>query len=544
LIKKVNNVLKDNRKFLPLLLIFAIIIRVWIVQRYYFLGSDDAGYLGLAINLLETGQFSAADGSWPIYPPLYPMFSAAIYYLFGFIIDLPSKLNFVIFSGLLIVPIFLITLRLYNRKEAIIASVLTAVFPTFLLSQQAIWAAAEHMEIFFVWIGIYFLWKGINKTEISHKRVNQELCFSSIAFALAYLTKPEGLLFWMTGLMLLIVFSISNKNVNNLEIIKNILFMIISFLIIVSPYWIIQYNNIGTFSLSGKGLSAIAYGFIINLGGNVERTIYDGSRKILEAEIDSVGIFNYIINNKFLFIKHMVKNAEREFSLLFSMGVFPFYFLPFIGIGLFSNRWNKERLVKELFLLSMFIPMIVNIPFWIGERHLLVFIPIFIIWLSNSIPKIWDWLELSIRNLIKKKLIKITCLIIVGVLFSVPFFRFYLVTTKPYAIKNVAGWMVQNVPEGEKVYSVKGHYLDLYTLYRYEIGSIDFDLTSDELYSQAIEDGYQWLLFEDMLTFRHHPQLKDIFDASILPDWLELKYDVTEGGHRAKLYRIIYIEGK
>ena len=104
--------------------------------------------------------------------------------------------------------------------------------------------------------------------------------------------------------------------------------------------------------------------------------------------------------------------------------------------------------------------------------------------------------------------------------------------------------MVQNVPEGEKVYSVKGHYLDLYTLYRYEIGSIDFDLTSDELYSQAIEDGYQWLLFEDMLTFRHHPQLKDIFDASILPDWLELKYDVTEGGHRAKLYRIIYIEGK
>ena len=544
MIKKVNNVLKDNRKFLPLLLIFAIIIRVWIVQRYYFLGSDDAGYLGLAINLLETGKFSANDGSWPIYPPLYPMFSAAIYYLFGFIIDLPSKLNFVIFSGLLIVPIFLITLRLYNRKEAIIASVLTAIFPTLLLSQQGIWAAAEHMEIFFVWIGIYFLWSGLSLTQINQNSYVKELGFSSIFFALAYLAKPEGLLFWIVGIFFLLLIAIINSKRHCLGIFKNLLFMTFSFLLIVLPYWIIQYNNTGYFSISGKGLTAVAYGFIINQGGDIERAIYDGSRKILEAEIDSIGIFNYIINNKFLFIKHMVKNAEREFSLLFSMGVFPFYFLPFIGIGLFSNRWDKERLIKELFLLSLFIPMIVNMPFWIGERHLLVFIPIFIIWLSNSIPKIWDWLELSIRNLIKKKLIKITCLIIVGVMFFVPFFRYYLITTKPYAIKNVASWMNNNVSEGEGVYSIKGHYLDLYTLYKYKVGTLEYDLSLNELYAQAIKDGYKWLLIEDMLTFRHHPKLEKIFNSTILPDWLELKYDTTEGGHKAKLYRIIYIEGK
>ena len=35
------------------------------------------------------------------------------------------------------------------------------------------------------------------------------MCFSSKTFALAYLAKPEGLLFWVTGLMILIVFSIN-----------------------------------------------------------------------------------------------------------------------------------------------------------------------------------------------------------------------------------------------------------------------------------------------------------------------------------------------
>ena len=465
MLKLIDIILINKKRFLLLLLFFAILIRTVIVQRYYFFGSDDAGYLGLAINLLETGQFSNPDGSWPIYPPLYPIFSAAIYYIFGFIVDLPSKLNFVIFSSGLIIPVYLITRELYSKKEAIISSLLTAIFPALLLSQQALWSTAEHMEIFFVWLGIYFLWRGINHLENEQKSFNKELCISSILLALAYLTKPEGLLFWGTGFMLVLVFSITNKNINNLLTIKNILAMIISFLLLVSPYWIIQYNVIGSFSLSGKGLVALAYGVIINQGGNVERTIYDGTRNLLEQEINNVGIIKYILNNKFLFFKHMVKNAEREFSLLFSMSVFPFYFLPFIGIGLFSNRWNKERLVKELFLLSMFIPMIVNIPFWIGERHLLVFIPIFIIWLSNSIPKIWDWLELSIHNLIRKKLIKITCLTIVGVLLSVPFFRYYLITTKPYAIKNVASWMNNNVSEGDGVYSIKGHYLDIYIHY-------------------------------------------------------------------------------
>jgi hypothetical protein len=541
LINRVNNVLKDNRKFLPLLLIFAIIIRVWIVQRYYFLGSDDAGYLGLAINLLETGQFSATDGSWPIYPPLYPIFSAAIYYLFGFIIDLPSKLNFVIFSGLLIVPIFLITLSLYNRKEAIIASVLIAIFPTLLLSQQAIWAAAEHIEIFFVWMGIYLLWTALNKIGQTKNSGIIELCFCSTCFALAYLSKPEGLLFLPTGIFILIIFSAFNENIRLMDVVKYILYMLICFAAVASPYWIIQYNTVGVFSLSGKGLSALAYGFIINQGGNIERAIYDGTRTIIETEIDSVGIFNYVLNNKYIFFKHIVTNAERTFSLLFSLIVFPFYYLPFIGVGLFLERWDKKRLLNEIFLFSMFIPMIVNIPFWIGERHLIVFIPIFIIWLSKSIPLLWDWLQLSINNARNKKLIQIACWMIVFVLFLTPFFRYYLVRTKPYAIKNVASWMSQNVPEGQKVYSIKSHYLDLYTSYKYKVGTINYDLTHKELYSQAIEDSYQWLLLEDMLTFRHHPQLKEIFNAKKPPDWLELNYDVTEGGHRAKLYKILFI---
>ncbi len=541
MINAINNILYNTRKYLLFILFLAVVIRVFIVQRYYFIGSDDASYLGIAINLLKTGTFTNLSGNWPMYPPLYSMFSAAIYYIFGFIVDLPSKLNFVFFTSFLILPVYYFTRELYGKKEAIIASFLIAFFPTFIFCQQALWSSSEHIEVFFVWMGIYLFWMGLNKKGQTDQIGIIELGLSSACFALAYLSKPEGLLFLPVAIILLIINSILKGNCRLIFILKYIFLMVVCFVIVVSPYWIIQYNNTGNFSISGKGLSALAYGFIINQGGDIEREIYDGTRILLENEIDKMGLFNYVLNNKFLFLKHMVKNAEREFRMLFSLSVFPFYYLPFIGIGLFSKKWDKERLRKEIFLFSMFIPMIVNIPFWIGERHLIVFIPIIIIWLSRSTLQLWAWLQLSIQNIKYKKSINIVSCIMILVLFLTPFFRFNLIRTKPYAIKNVAGWMVQNVPEGEKVYSVKGHYLDLYTLYRYEIRSIDFDLTSDELYSQAIEDGYQWLLFEDMYTFNHHPQMKEIFHNSILPQWLKLKYEASVGGHRAKLYRIVKI---
>ena len=64
-------------------------------------------------------------------------------------------------------------------------------------------------------------------------------------------------------------------------------------------------------------------------------------------------------------------------------------------------------------------------------------------------------------------------------------------------------------------------------------------MSPNEFYSHVRENGNQWLLLEDMLTFKHHPQFKVIFDSKTSLDWLELEYDVTEGGHRAKLYRIL-----
>ena len=78
--------------------------------------------------------------------------------------------------------------------------------------------------------------------------------------------------------------------------------MVVCFVIVVSPYWIIQYNNTGNLSISGKGLSALAYGLIINQGGDIEREIYDGTRILLQNEIDKMGLFNYVLNNKFLFV--------------------------------------------------------------------------------------------------------------------------------------------------------------------------------------------------------------------------------------------------
>jgi len=396
------------------------------------------------------------------------------------------------------------------------------------------------MEIFFVWFGIYFLWQGINKLKFDNTKIINEFIYSSIFFAFGYLTKPEGLLFWMVGLLFICIYSLSYKNILIKNSVKSLLVMTFTFLLFVSPYWLIQINNTGSFSLSGKGLTAIAYGLIINQGGNIEKSIYDGTREILQDQINNVGMLNYILSNKFIFIKHMVKNAEREISLLFSLGVFPVYYLPFIGIGLFKEKWNKERLFKELFLLSMFLPMIVNIPFWIGERHLIIFVPIFIIWLSRSISYLWDWYNSSAYNIVNKKLVNFISILFIIILFIVPFLRFDLVRTKPYAIKNVASWMNNNVSEGEGVYSIKGHYLDLYTLYKYKVGTLEYDLSLNELYAQAIKNGYKWLLIEDMLTFNQHPELRSIFNSKRTPSWLELKFDAEESGHRAKLYKIIY----
>ena len=142
----------------------------------YFLGSDDAGYLGIAINLLKTGEFANPDWSFPVYPPLYPLFAALVYSLFGMVIDLPSQLNFVIFTSVLVLPVFWLAREFYGRKEAIVSGLSIALFPSLLLSQQVNWTSAEHIEIICVWSGIFCTWKGIANSKTCRFSSSIYLC--------------------------------------------------------------------------------------------------------------------------------------------------------------------------------------------------------------------------------------------------------------------------------------------------------------------------------------------------------------------------------
>src|SRR5580658_5521816 len=146
--------------------------------------SFEAEYVRVAENLRAGhGLMSSYGGPETMYAPFYSILIAAVSLVVRNA-EFAAHLVSLIFGTCLIIPVFLVTKRVYGLRAAYLSAILAAVYPLLVARAGSIYTEAIYPT--FLMTALYF---GIRSLELRSLR-DYFLC--GACFGIAYLTRPEA----------------------------------------------------------------------------------------------------------------------------------------------------------------------------------------------------------------------------------------------------------------------------------------------------------------------------------------------------------------
>lgn len=271
--------MKKQLYFLIFLGIFAFLIRILFVSKVGAQESADGLlYSNIAINfLLGKGFIQTIRPYEFITPPLYPIFLAFIYLIFGGENYLTTVIIQSLFGALTCVLIYLIGRKIFNTGVGILSSLYFAVYPI------SIWwnsfFLTETIYTFFLVFFIWYLIYSFSKNKVSIK----DLLFTGFLWGLCNLIRPNILFFF--PLLFLWILLVARKNY-----LKYSLLIFLGMVITIAP-WILY--------------TRIVYGVIVPIGSYGTEHIWLGNSEFTNPDVYlSTGLYNE--NQKFQEIQQKV----------------------------------------------------------------------------------------------------------------------------------------------------------------------------------------------------------------------------------------------
>lgn len=342
-------------KYLSLLVFAAFIFRftTLLLKGEYVINPDGTAYTALARRLAAGDFYGFFDTYWS---PLYP-FVLSFFVPFTDSPELPGILTSLVFSCLLPIPVFFLVKQHYGIKEGYLSAAITVVYQ-FLLDTSSV-MVPEPIYFFLITCVVLVGWQTLNENK------TWKFFLIGLLLGLSYLTRPEGIIYvgWFAVLILLKFFTNSNYK----QGLKNILILVLGFLIFALPYLIYLREATGGWTISGK----FAKHFI---GGNIYNP------KHLTSQT------NVVVK----FFKTLVFNLDRVHEQFIYL--YPPLIMMITAIGLFRKKWETERFRKELYFLSFFVVSVACYAVTVVEtRYLAVTLPILFAWLAKGFYELREW---------------------------------------------------------------------------------------------------------------------------------------------------------
>jgi 4-amino-4-deoxy-L-arabinose transferase-like glycosyltransferase len=169
-----------ERQVLLLIIILAFLIRLYMVFHTVVIANDGVIYIEMA-KLLAAGNFETSLIA--NYPPLYPIMIWGMHHIIGDWV-LAGQAVSVIFSCLLILPLYAMIRGFFNARIALLSALFVALNPYLVRFSTDVLTEAPYIFLFVtaIWLG----WVALvnNRTRL--------LPLAGLCAGLAYLTRPEG----------------------------------------------------------------------------------------------------------------------------------------------------------------------------------------------------------------------------------------------------------------------------------------------------------------------------------------------------------------
>jgi hypothetical protein len=378
---------------LLLLLAFVLVTRIGFAQLDRVIKWDESDYLMLGKNLFAGKGFTTAGYPEVHYPPVLPVLLGVVQQ-FTDNPEVASEILYIIFETLLLLPLYGLARQFYGHRIALLGGMLLAVLPSWAVSVLYWGTMSEPLYLFLIYTGLFVLWQGLETAKPRYHALGGTL------FALAYLTRPEGILYFglFAGLLLIRPWPKGRHRV-----LRNWLglgIFLVAFLVISAPYIIYLHRHTGQWTFSGK------VGVTFDLGGAVierDPAAYDAAT----AHLDSTGhhiiwfsperfaaqksMARQVLTNPVAFIRRTWINIRLWESLFFRANVFPAFGFALVALALFATPWKPARTRRELFLLAALLPPFGFLILHIELRFFAPLLPILSLWLTKGALQFGDW---------------------------------------------------------------------------------------------------------------------------------------------------------
>jgi len=353
--------------------------------------SDAHSYNQIAVNLLDGKGFVTDGGLYARRGPVYPLFLAIIYLIFGYSF-VAVRFAQAIIGALTCIIIYLLSKELFDKKVGLIAAFISAIYYPFIL--QPAYLLTEVLFTFLLIAMLYFLIRYYYKKDFF------SLCLGGLIFGISILCK--GILFLFIPLLIIWLVVIEFKQHS-----KNVIATFVTLIFIFLPMfpWIVRnylFYNAFIPSQIGGGLA-------LYIGNNPKATggtggwhklrqdgfLPENIDNLFTVEVDKLSqikAINYIRNNPERFIKlgfNKIINMWRPFyvdAMLINKIIMTFSYIPimiFAILGIFLTR-KKYKYISIFYFLFIYYIMI-HVIFFGVIRYRYPVMPFFIIFAAFSL---------------------------------------------------------------------------------------------------------------------------------------------------------------
>ena len=391
---------------LPLLLVLLLAFALRLLSATFLMGSIDyegAEYARIAENLLNGNGYVgiALPGKELMFPPLFPLLIAAVS-LLTHQSEVAGRLISVTMGTLLVLPVYFITVHLYNRKVANVAAVLTACHPLLLGFASTVYSETTYLTL--VLSGAYWSLRCLSL------QTARAFLFAGVFFGLAYLTRPEAAIYPFLTIFLLVAGSFVINRRQTSQVALRSCVLLAAFVLLATPYVVWLSTETGQFRWEGKTPIGLSLSMAHIIGMNSGAAAWGISADLEESGVSNRSNLSVITAAQFGFrdiIRVLVFNAPHSLHRIITTvsGAVAFgspVLFALAILGLFKEPWSHESIFSQSYLVIV----ILGVPtlslmsvyvIYINARYFVLFLPVMIIWAANGIVLLSRWAGATMR---------------------------------------------------------------------------------------------------------------------------------------------------
>jgi 4-amino-4-deoxy-L-arabinose transferase-like glycosyltransferase len=504
---------------------------------------DEAKYLMLGDNLLAGKGFTYTGYPELHFPPLHPLFVGLLSLVTGDF-EMAGNLENALFGGLLLLPVFVICLRIYGLETAWLSAILVGLFPPLIVNVLYSGSMSEPPFLFLLFSAFAIFLAALD---------GQRLWMFSAAGAvlgLAYLTRDEAVaMFGALVILASVWLSTGTKSLTFRRWWAVALFAL-SFLLIAAPYLWYLHLHTGQWMISGKLQISWKAGGDREEGETLDH-VYNG--------LDSSGseinwqsperfqgnVLSNVITHPSRLLQRVIRHAGSLKEKFFTRTNFWWGLTPLVILGLFKQPWGWWRLRYEAFLITIIVVLlVVFLPFGYLARYFAPAFPILLMWTARGALELGRWLQETVilagRLSLSNRYVKAGLgwfpagMAVLSLLLAIPVTAERAISAMYYGDKEAGLWLKTHTPGDAKVMS-QDVAVALYAG-RDWVPSPNADWALFMRYATA--HGAQYLVVRDFMLEKYRPELASVVRNGV-PE-LELVHTFEEPHESKKITTFVY----